>query len=1285
VGREVHLRGERVRPHEARLHHAPAKKSGASEKPPAGHASSSKKSDESWVDGVASPRAKKVKAPGLEPWASYYPESKRAPKIAAGETIDTFDEAQARALHRAYWSAPPEASLPEMIKVAVKDPAFKHRKEAVDERQVGRLFAKIPESFPWGWRSRALAATSHLLVDALVKAPKGTPVTGIISQIEKEHPGFPGYTAFKKAAVSTWGEEPDRFPFAKELEKTKGGFLLQACGPTPEIHTDRLGRLSLNRALADKVTELSDDPSIRFDWGFEDFVAFLQTKLGEAFGEKTFQNLRDQFPDVPTYTEIRAKACRRLCELIRDLHASGLKEGKQLLLELHKKHGYPHWHTSQLTYFRNLHPDLVPDFKATKAEESYAEARALLDEIKKRPDESYIEVGATLGYNARRAHGLVSLIHKRWEDELPTQYKPPSYTLADKKILERAVEDAPLNAQIEDVLQILRTEAPEFLEVHPFVSAESFYASLRSVLEIDSWRELQQKRYAKVFADVASRSPPGTTLSELITTIQDEYPGAYGPSSVKRFVEKWKAHPKDFPEITKLKDSGGKFPWERSRINQTEALAKRVGQAIEANPKKTVRQIVNALMKDKHFATEYPTFSVNTVHHLRSKYPKRVPFVDDLEIHGNEERLAARDSALKTLAKKASKEADKVDDPSGLTIAYLARKLGVKPHRVLHAIRRSPALFPWYKERPAGEIDLYLATRVAHEMEQAPLGTSLYDIIDRLKSDEKFDARYPCFNLHSFARLRDSYPELVPHWYNRDQILRAKLLTDALLEAEKGTSFAKVAEELNEEHPGLFTGSWTRPYHLRDLYESDPKLFPFVKELGGKYAGHGKALEKSSESASELATRLGKLERITETLPLLDELAKGVHKEMFADFECLAIQHLLGPQVALFETMRKLGMAPSRSTVVGIPYSVSEPVAETLEDKGWDVRVPPLDLEAWYLEVKKAMEERIASSKKSGRPIIVMDDGGLAAMMFDKYPELAKEAHRFKIVEQTTRGITVADGVDLHSPLINVAQSWGKFVEGPMIGKVVAQKLIERLAGIDVKNLKGKHVGLVGYGTIGAPLAEFLREQGAIVTVRDLGKESRDRAEKAEFKVETDRKKFFSKQDIIIGATGKLSMTEEDFAVLKDGAILGSCSSKLVEIDVTGLKKASKKKGLEVIDERSFPPSVRYDLKDGRKIDLLASGFPLNFDGDVESVASLEIQLTMGLLLIGALQAANANAAGVRRLDPTQQLELLQAFDRVGGVEVSGAEVGEAMTKAVAMLKKMEKKHGAADRRHGEA
>ncbi len=529
-------------------------------------------------------------------------------------------------------------------------------------------------------------------------------------------------------------------------------------------------------------------------------------------------------------------------------------------------------------------------------------------------------------------------------------------------------------------------------------------------------------------------------------------------------------------------------------------------------------------------------------------------------------------------------------------------------------------------------------------MERAPLGAELGDVRAALEKDDAFRERYPAFTYQTFQTLRDRYPQIIPQWSARNQVLRSKLLVEALQSAPKGTSLEAVVAQLAEKYPGRFGEDFAQPAYLKALWESDPERFAFTGELHGKLEGKGLPPRASSETAEELATRLAKLESIPLRLPLLDKLSDIANREYFSSFEVLAVQHVLGSQVALFESMRKLGLKPNRTSIVAIPYSASQPVVETLQDKGWDVRVPPLDLDQWYGMVKTALAERIAAAKKTGRKVLVMDDGGLTTMIFDKYPELAKDRHLVKIVEQTRRGITVADGAkDLGSPVVDVAQSWGKYIEAPMIGASLSKKLLSRLAGIDVNSLKGKHVGVVGYGTIGSTLAKELEAAGAIVTVLDKSSASQKAAADAQLAVAGDRARFFASQDLIIGTSGQRSMTAEDIANLKSGANHRQRgSSKLVEIDVDALVAMSKEKGgkLEVLDAKSQPPTLRYTGADGRKITLLAKGFPVNFDGSVEDIEPERIQLTRALMLIGALQAAGMFAAGIHRLDPDLQLKL---------------------------------------------
>src|SRR6185503_6639813 len=112
-----------------------------------------------------------------------------------------------------------------------------------------------------------------------------------------------------------------------------------------------------------------------------------------------------------------------------------------------------------------------------------------------------------------------------------------------------------------------------------------------------------------------------------------------------------------------------------------------------------------------------------------------------------------------------------------------------------------------------------------------------------------------------------------------------------------------------------------------------------------------------------------------------------------------------------------------------------------------------------------------------------------------------EHAHLFHIVEQTRRGITVASGVDLRSPLINVAQAPAKAIEGPMIGHSSEERLIRRLTGLGVESLAGKKVGVIGNGVIGSAIAAMLRRAGAHVTILDEDEAARRQARAALYAV----------------------------------------------------------------------------------------------------------------------------------------------------------------------------------------
>src|SRR5207302_6760964 len=99
---------------------------------------------------------------------------------------------------------------------------------------------------------------------------------------------------------------------------------------------------------------------------------------------------------------------------------------------------------------------------------------------------------------------------------------------------------------------------------------------------------------------------------------------------------------------------------------------------------------------------------------------------------------------------------------------------------------------------------------------------------------------------------------------------------------------------------------------------------------------------------------------------------------------------------------------------------------------------------AYQKAVAQAVDDAAARARKNHAPVVVLDDGGLVTEIL-RAPKYADVVDAFKIVEQTTRGITVAEEEPLKTPIINVARSEAKKLEGTFIGRAVALKVVQGL------------------------------------------------------------------------------------------------------------------------------------------------------------------------------------------------------------------------------------------------
>ncbi|MBI5507293.1 MAG: hypothetical protein HY903_00945 [Deltaproteobacteria bacterium] len=494
--------------------------------------------------------------------------------------------------------------------------------------------------------------------------------------------------------------------------------------------------------------------------------------------------------------------------------------------------------------------------------------------------------------------------------------------------------------------------------------------------------------------------------------------------------------------------------------------------------------------------------------------------------------------------------------------------------------------------------------------------------------------------------------------------LTAELFAEYAAASSKTLTHDAIVSRILADYPTL--SRYKLGHYLR-LWKASPKAFPALAPYWkrGRIELHGEGsppktprfvggFKVEQAMLGGLNPDLKELIRLTEAMriPLrladLDAVIDDQHgSQPLSQSGFLWVTHQVADIVPLAFALRAIGLSPARATVVGSPYGSNQTVSRTLKDGGFDVRTPPLDPKAYQAAVETAIDDAIAVKRNGNRRIVVLDDGGLVASIL--HERLAKDPKRwgpivarFKIVEQTSSGINLAELHGLQVPLIAVARSMSKEAEGEYIGKVVAAKVIQALrrAGRDLKGMKAV-VG--GYGFIGRHIAAELAAAGAEVTI--VERDAHRRAEvPSRFRVGT-KAEALKRADLVIGATGDPDepfMTVADFRLLKDGAVFASASSKRKEGDMEGLEKeASARHELAQDNPLVTLPSAAYKL--GKKtITVLGDGWPVNFDGGVESVPPELIALTDAALLAGIVQVcADTGAGGIKTLDAEVDRQIL--------------------------------------------
>ncbi|NSC22022.1 adenosylhomocysteinase [Streptomyces albus subsp. chlorinus] len=229
---------------------------------------------------------------------------------------------------------------------------------------------------------------------------------------------------------------------------------------------------------------------------------------------------------------------------------------------------------------------------------------------------------------------------------------------------------------------------------------------------------------------------------------------------------------------------------------------------------------------------------------------------------------------------------------------------------------------------------------------------------------------------------------------------------------------------------------------------------------------------------------------------------------------------------------------------------------------------------------------RYIEARAAGRSIVLLDVGGYFA------PAIEGLCDRFSgrilgVVEDTENGHRRYAGLDkLPCPVVSVARSPLKDPEDFLVGQSVVfstEALMRSRADI----LHGRTALVIGFGKLGSSIARLLHAKGVRVTVYDTDPVRHTQALSQGFTVARDRASGLVDAELVLCATGSLSLRCDDFQWLRNGTYVATVTSSEDELELDGLP--------EVYERTRIGAHVTRYLTTGHYFYLLNGGNAVNF------------------------------------------------------------------------------------------